>query len=114
MVQSKGQHGRGKVTGGDEAIKQFKTAYEAAKPENKSRVKADFQEKIGALKEEAKQATGKERQKLLKRAQQWQGALKILTDGKIRPSAPLILFNVPLFERLLDNHFTDPRIPDKT
>jgi len=40
--------------------------------------------------------------------------LKVITDGKIRPGAPLILFNVPLFQRLRGNRFTDPNIPDKT
>ncbi|XXJ18042.1 hypothetical protein ACR42D_00510 [Desulfovibrio caledoniensis] len=114
MVQSKGQHGKGKVTGSDKIIDDFKTEYEAAAPTDKPKVKAKFQKKIGALKEEAKQATGKERKKLLKRADQWKGALKIITDGKIRPGAPLILFDVPLFQRLLDNHFSDPSLPDKT
>lgn len=113
-AQSKGQHGKGKVTGSDKIIDDFKTEYEAAAPTDKPKVKAKFQKKIGALKKEAKQATGKERKKLLKRADQWKGALKIITDGKIRPGAPLILFDVPLFQRLLDNHFTDPSLPDKT
>ena len=70
MVQSKGQHGKGKVTGGDKIIDDFKTEYEAAAPTDKPKVKAKFQKKIGALKEEAKQATGKDRKKLLKRADQ--------------------------------------------
>jgi hypothetical protein len=57
---------------------------------------------------------GKERKKLLQRADQWRRAMKIITDGKVRSGAPFMLFNVPLFQRMLDNHFTDPNIPDKT
>lgn len=113
MVKPNKQRGQGPATGNDERIKTFKEQYEAADSNRKPKLKEGFKKEIDELKDKAKKAKGKERKKLLRRADQWKGALKVITDGKVRPSGPLMLFNIPLMEKLLENPFVNPSTPSK-
>lgn len=114
MVKPKGQHGKGPVTGNDKVVDDFRKEYEAAGDTDKPKKKRKFEKKIKELRKKAKNATGKEKKALQDRANHWKAALKVITDGKVRSGGPLMLFNVPLFKKLLQNDFTDPNVPDKT
>ena len=103
MVQSKQQHGQGKASGNDQRINDFQRDYEAADAEQKGNLKNEFKKQIDELKAKANKANGKERKKLLRRAEQWRGALKVITDGKVRLTGPLMLFNAPLMEKMVKN-----------
>ncbi len=113
MVKPKGQHGKGKATGSDQRINDFQREYAAADARGKGNLKNQFKKEIDELKAKAKNASGKERKKMLRRAEQWKGALKVITDGKIRPTGPVILFNIPLMKKMLENPFSDPTVQEK-
>lgn len=114
MAKSKGQRGQGPATGDDKVIQDFKKDYEATAPKDRPKKKRKFEKKIKELRKKSKNAKGKEKKALQERAKKWKGALKVITDGKVRSGGPLMLFNVPLLEKLMNNHFTDPTNPDKT
>jgi len=113
MVQSNGQHGKGKAIGDDKRIQTFKDELEAAEQDEKKKLKNDFKKEIDQLRKDAKKATGKTRKSMINKANQWAGALKILTDGKIRSGAPFIIFNTDVMEKLLNRpSMLNPNTPD--